>query len=229
MEERIIDIDRIKELLKKKIWIILVITLCASLLGFYKSSFMSVSYMASVKVFVGKGNNLMDYYSPGEIEYYTEFMNAFSEIVRLDDFLTKTLEKHNIDKLPSEVKNGLGFSASPNTPIFTITFRCNDSNDASVILNAVCEEFNEQAKKIFPDRKPQIIDSVKVTSIYPNKKRIIKIYFAAGFIFSMAVVLVIDYLDDKIRTKSKLQKLLPIPVIGEIPKHERSFKEDRIC
>lgn len=229
MEDKIIDIDRIKEFLKRRVWIVIIITLCTSLLGVYKSTFMNVSYRASAKVFVGKGDNLMDYYSQGEVQYYTEFMNAFSEIVRLDDFLSKTLEKHDIEKSPGEVKNKLSFSASENTPIFTINYQCNDRNDAEIVLNAVCEEFNEQAKLIFPDRKPRIIDSVKVFSIYPNKKRIIELYLAGGFILSMALVLILDYLDDKVRTKKKLEKLLPVPVIGEIPKHERGFKEDRIC
>ncbi len=227
MEEKLFDLDEIISLFKKKIWILIVITGIVTSFGFYKASLMTVSYEATAKIFVGRGENLLDYYSKTEIQYYTEFMNTFSEIITVDDFLDTTLKKHNIDKSSSEVKNSLRFHASENTPIFTVTYSTLKLEGSTETLTAICEEFNEQAKTILPDTKPRILDSAKVYPVIPNKKRVIVMYFGIGIIVSLALILILDYLDDTVKSKSRLEKVLPIPVLGAIPKHERGFKEDR--
>jgi len=215
------------DLLKKKIWILILITGAISCLGGYKASLMTTSYQATAKIYVGRGNNLMDYYSQNEIQYYNEFMNTFNEIIRVDDFLNETLKKYKINKSSWEVKNSLGFSASENTPIFTVTYNTNDMEGAEQVLTAICEEFNEQAKTIIPDAKPRIIDSSKVYPIVPNKKKLMLMYFGVGVIFSLGLIFFIDYLDDTIKSNSRLEKVLPVPVLGNIPKHEKGFKGGR--
>ena len=37
---------------------------------------------------------------------------------------------------------------------------------------------------------------------------------------SLGAVLILDYLDNSIKNKKELEKILPIPVIGEIPIHD---------
>ncbi len=224
MEEKLINLDEILYLLKKRLWILVLVTGVISCLGMYKASLMTTTYQATAKTFVGRGDNLMDYYSQNEIKYYNEFMNTFNEIIRVDDFLNETLKKHKINKSSFEVKNSLGFSASENTPIFTVTYKTSERNGAEQVLTAVCEEFNEQAKTIIPDAKPRIIDSAKVYPIIPNKKKLVLMYFGAGVIFSLGIIFLLDYLDDTIKSNSRLEKVLPVPVLGNIPKHERGFK-----
>jgi len=227
VDEKLINFDEIIYLLKKKIWILILITGVMSCLGAYKTSLMTTSYQATAKIYVGRGNNLMDYYSQNEIQYYNEFMNTFNEIIRVDDFLNETLKKYKINKSSWEVKNSLGFSASENTPIFTITYNASDMEGAEQVLTAICEEFNEQAKTIIPDANPRIIDSTKVYPIIPNKKKLMLMYFGVGIIFSLGIIFFIDYLDDTIKSNSRLEKVLPVPVLGNIPKHENGFKGGR--
>ncbi|MEG0133457.1 MAG: Wzz/FepE/Etk N-terminal domain-containing protein [Clostridium sp.] len=227
MEEKLINFDEIIYLFKKKFWIIIVVTVLATGFGSYKASLMTPSYKASAKIFVGKSDVLMDYYSKQEIQYYSEFMNTFKEIIKLDDFLNETLKKRNISKSSFEVKNSLGFTASENTPIFTVTYTSGNEEGAAEVLTAICEEFNEQAKSILPGVKPRIIDSAKVYPIFPNKNRVVTMFFGIGVILSIGIIIVLDYLDDTVKTRGKLEKLLPIPVLGDIPNHERSFRKEK--
>lgn len=228
MIDKIFDLDETLYLLKKKLWILVVVVIAFAGLGYYKSSKMTVSYQATAKIFVGRGENLLDYYSSSEIQYYTEFMNIFNEIIRIDDFMEETLKKHNITNVsPAAVKNSIGFSASENTPIFTVRYGTMQQDGAVEVLTAVCNEFIEQAKVIIPDVKPRILDSAKVYPIYPDKKSVQVKYTLVGFVLGLALILVIDYLDDTVKSKQRLGKILPIPVLGDIPKHERGFKEEK--
>ncbi|MDU4892485.1 MAG: Wzz/FepE/Etk N-terminal domain-containing protein [Clostridium sp.] len=227
MSEKLFDLEDIVYLFKTKFWIIILVTSILTGYGYYKTTSMTVSYQATAKIFVGRGDNLLNYYSKNELDYYKEFMNTFSEIIKIDDFIDATLKKYNIDRSPNEVKYSIGFTASSNSPIFTVTYRTMKREGAEEVLSAVCQEFNEQAKTILPDVKPRIIDSAKVYPIYPNKKKVIVMYFGIGFILSIGVILMLDYLDNTVKSKRNLEKLLPIPFLGDIPKHEKGFKEEK--
>jgi len=43
----------------------------------------------------------------------------------------------------------------------------------------------------------------------------------------LGLIFFIDYLDDTIKSNSRLEKVLPVPVLGNIPKHEKGFKGGR--
>lgn len=224
MKDKLIDIEEIFYLFKKKIWILVIITIITTGLGVYKASKMVNQYQGSMKVFVGKSENLLDYYPEKEIQYYSEFMNIFNEIIRVDDFLNDTLEKNNINKTAAEVKGGIGISASEKSPIFTITYTSLSDDNLKEVLTAVSNEFSEYIQRIVPETNPKVIDEVRIFPITPNKKKLVIVAFAVGIIISIGIIFVLDYLDDTIKNKDRLEEILPIPVIGEVPKHEKSFK-----
>ena len=68
-----------------------------------------------------------------------------------------------------------------------------------------------------PDANVQVVDSVKVYSIYPNKKKVVVTGAAVGFILSVGLILGLDFLDDTVRKKEQLEKLVSIPLLGQLP------------
>ena len=74
-----------------------------------------------------------------------------------------------------------------------------------------------------PDVQVQVIDSVKVYPIVPNKTAPIRNGILIGIVLSVGLILVLDYLDDTIRKKEELEKILSIPVLGELP-HTKETK-----
>jgi len=54
---------------------------------------MTTSYQATAKIYVGRGNNLMDYYSQNEIQYYNEFMNTFNVTLEEVEITRKRLNE----------------------------------------------------------------------------------------------------------------------------------------
>ena len=43
---------------------------------------------------------------------------------------------------------------------------------------------------------------------------------------SIGLILILDYLDDTLKSKQELERVLPIPVLGDIPKHEKDFLKE---
>lgn len=224
MEDRLFDLEEILYVFKKRYWVIIVAVLMTTSLAVLKVSKLQPTYSASAKVFIGKSNQLLDYYSQQEMQYYSQFITIFSEISRIDGFLDDTLEKNKINKSSLEVASALGFSSSENTPIVTISYSSWTDEQMAETLDAVAEELIVKVKEIMPETVPTLLSSAKVYTIYPNKTKLPVIAFMAGIILAIAIILVWDYLDTKVNSKKQLEKILPIPVIGEIPGHEKEFK-----
>lgn len=221
MEDRTIDfnIRETVELFRKKIWMILAIIIAITSIGYYQSTKMTTSYRARVKVHVGDSSNLMMTYTSEQLAAYSNFIKTFREIIMIDDFLTETLMKHDIELTAGQVRSGLSFAQSESSPILEINYTTYSKDQASLVLNALAAEYATQARMILPGAKVQIIDSVKVFTIQPNSQRVIMMAFVGSVIVAVGMVFVLDYLDDTIRKKSTLEKLLPIPVLGQLP-HE---------
>ena len=226
MEDKLINFEELWDLFKRRWWIIVIITALTTSLAVLKVRNLQPTYTASAKIFIGKGENYKDFYSQQEMSYYSNLLTTFSEIIKIDDFLTETLDKYYLKISPSLVKNNLSFSGSENSPIYTISYSSWQKDDMKDILWAICKEFRDQVKDIMPETKPRIIDTPKVYTIYPDKRTLPKMAVGVGIVLSIGLILVLDYLDDKIRRKNDLTKAIPVPIIGEIPSHENQFKRE---
>lgn len=228
MDDKLIDIKEILYLLKKKFWIILLVTLITTVFGFYKTTKMTERYQGVTKIFVGKGDSLLNYYPEIEIKYYSDLMNTFNEVIKVGNSLDNALKNSNSNKTSADVSGEIAITGAQKSPIFTVTYNSFSKEGIEEVINAVSNEFSEYIKKMLPETDTKIIDEVRVYPIIPNKKKVIMIAFAVGIIISIGIIFVIDYLDDTIKSKEKLEKLLPIPVLGELPKHEKSFKGEGV-
>lgn len=226
MIERLLDLDELLYLFKKKFWIIIVITAITTSLAIYKVSKLQPSYSANAKVFMGNSADMLDIYSQEELSSYSQFINIFSEISRIDGFLDKTLKKNHIDKTSLEVASALSFSSSVNTPIVNITYSNWTDDQMAETLDAVCDELIDKVEEIMPGTKPTILSEATVSTIYPDKKKLPIVAFVAGIFLSIGLILGLDFIDSKINSKRQLEKALPIPVLGSIPKAEKEFRKE---
>ena len=228
MDEKLINFEgeEILYLFKRKFWIIIIVTALTTTLGIFKASQLQPSYSASAKVFMGNSSDMLTIYSESELSYYSQFLTIFSQIAKIDGFLEDTLNKHKIDKSALEVASALNFTSSANTPIVNIYYSSYTDHQMAETLDAVCEVLIEKVKEIMPETNPMILSEASVATIYPDKKKLPTMAFGIGIIVSIGLILVLDYLDNKILTKRELEKVLPIPVIGTIPAEEKEFKKE---
>ena len=87
---KFINIEDLLYTFKKKFWIIIVITIATTIFGIYRVSKLQPSYVANAKVFIGKGSELVEYYSKEEVDNI-----AFSELSFINCLLRQKSE-HNI-------------------------------------------------------------------------------------------------------------------------------------
>lgn len=228
MEENLISISEILRSFKKRLWIIILITLITTILGFSRTIGIGPSYSGFMKVLISTSEKEMDYYSEDQIEYYSNFCKIFIEIIKAGDYLEKPLKRNHVETKYETVKNNIGITPGANAPIFTISYSGGNKEEVEKIIDTIYDCLISELKEIQPDVKSKIVSDINVSTIYPNKKKPIILGFAIGLIFSSGIVMVLIYLDGSVKNRKQLEKITGLPILGMIPKHEREFeKEER--
>ena len=68
MEDKLINLEDMKNLFRKRLWIIIVVTALTTALGIYKTTQMAPTYTGSMKFLVSNSDKILDNYSENEIE-----------------------------------------------------------------------------------------------------------------------------------------------------------------
>ena len=226
MEDKLIDFEELYYLFKKRWWIVILITMITTSIAIKKVSSLQPSYYASGQVILSKSEELMEYYSEEELEYYSKFISTYREVIKIDGSIEKLFNKKNIEIDPNILVSGLNISQGSNIPLFTLSYTSNSDKDLKKIIDIMRDDLISRAKDTISNCYPSKIGEVTVSTIYPDKKKLPIIAFAVGVIISIGLILVLDYFDDRIVSKKQLQRILDIPILADIPTHERSFKKE---
>ena len=226
MEENLISISEILRSFKKRLWIIILITLITTILGFSRTIGIGPSYSGFMKVLISTSEKEMDYYSEDQIEYYSNFCKIFIEIIKAGDYLEKPLKRNHVETKYETVKNNIGITPGANAPIFTISYSGGNKEEIKKIIDTIYDCLISELKEIQPDVKSKIVSDINVSTIYPNKKKPIILGFAIGLIFSSGIVMVLIYLDGSVKNRKQLEKITGLPILGIIPTHEKEFERE---
>ena len=226
MEDKLIDFEELYYLFKKRWWIVILITMITTSIAIKKVSSLQPSYYASGQVILSKSEELMEYYSEEELEYYSKFISTYREVIKIDGSIEKLFNKKNIEIDSNILVSGLNISQGNNIPLFTLSYTSNSNKDLKKIIDIMRDDLISRAKDTISNCYPSKIGEVTVSTIYPNKKKLPIIAFAVGVIISIGLILVLDYFDDRIVSKKQLEKIIDIPILADIPTHERSFKKE---
>lgn len=218
MDEKTLNINECLEVLKKRFKLIVMCVLTFTLFaGIYATFKMYPIYTASVKIFAGKDEQIQGDYSSSELDSYTTLINSYIEIIKTDDFMNKVIQKGNLNMTSGQLMGGLNFTIAQNAPILTISYTSGDPEIAQSVVSTLSSEFEVGVKEIILNTYTKIIDSVKVVEKLPAKSKVVFVGFIAGLVIGVGLVFIVDYLDDTVAKKEELEKLLPIPVLAELP------------
>lgn len=218
MDEKTLNINECLDVLKKRFKLIVMCVLTFTLFaGIYATFKMYPIYTASVKIFAGKDEQIQGDYSSSELDSYTTLINSYIEIIKTDDFMNKVIQKGNLNMTSGQLMGGLNFTIAQNAPILTISYTSGEPEIAQNVVSTLSSEFEVGVKEIILNTYTKIIDSVKVVEKLPAKSKVVFVGFIAGLVIGVGLVFIVDYLDDTVAKKEELEKLLPIPVLAELP------------
>lgn len=223
-EEITLDIRDIFHIIRKRIWLIIIITaittLISGLISFYV---LKPVYESKISIVIAKtqDNIKNPQYDYNDIMMYQNLIKTYSVIAKSRTVAQKTLDKLGLNNIsPEDLQGQITVTPKVNTQIMELAVRDLTPIIAKDKVDALSSSFIEEAKRIFPNGNVQIIDSPVISKIpvSPNKKLNIVIAFFLGLMVSIGLSFMMEYLDNTIKSEADVEKYIKFPVLGVIPK-----------
>lgn len=226
MEEEItLDLRELIGILRKRLKLIISITLIATLIsGIVSFLIIKPTYEATLSVFIGKTSDIKETsvsYDSSDIAMYQKLVKTYAKIATSSDVAEKAAGELNTNITAKQIQGMIKVTPQQDTQIMDIKVQSNSPEEAKKVAEKVTTLFIDKAKVIIPNGNVQILDKVKVPleSVKPNKKLNVAIAFFLGLMVSVGIVFVLEYMDNTIKSQEDLEKYLEIPVLGMIPEH----------
>ena len=224
MNEESIKINDLLDVLKKRCILIIGITLIATLFSGVMSFFIiSPKYEASTKLFIGKENSEEQKYDNNDVQMYQKLLTTYAEIITTNDLVEKALNEDNLNLESEKVLKSLTVTPRADTQILEIKYVSTDNSQAKQIVESITNQFMKTSNELIPNGKVKIIENARMPEkpVSPNKKLNIAIAFLLGFMISIGLAFLLEFLDNTFKTKEQLEKVVGIPVIGIIPDEDK--------
>jgi len=224
------ELKQLMQILLKRMWIIFIIVfLSTAAAAIYSKYYLTPVYEATNKLIVNKldidsaGNATVN---ASDINTNILLINSYKEIINSETIMSKVLEQNpSLDLTTSDLKSRLQIITMQNSQIVTLKVVDGSYERAVTIVNAIAQVFKEEIPSIMKVNNVTVLDTAKIhdkgVKIGPATKLNMVIAFVLSFLISAGAMILMEYLDDSIRSEFEVRHLLELNTLGVIHKIRR--------
>ena len=222
--EETIDLREYFAIIKKRFWIIAIITVVAMVVSGVISFFvLSPVYEAKTTLIVNTEKSEETQMITGDqFSVSQKLAVTYGEIIKSRIVLEDVIKNLKLDDKYEQLAGNITVSAVKDTQIISISVQDTNPKKARDIANEIPKVFEKEVKRITKANDIQVIDKAILPQnpIKPNKMMNVLIAAVLGMMIGLFVVFLIEYLDNKIKTAQDIEKHLGLSVIGVIPNED---------
>lgn len=219
--EETIDLREYFAIIKKRFWIIAIITVVAMVVSGVISFFMlSPVYESKSTLIVNTEKNEETQMITGDqFSVSQKLAVTYGEIIKSRAVLESVISNLKLDSEYEDLVEKITVSPVKDTQIISISVQDTNPKKARDIANEIPKVFEKEVKRITKANDIQVIDKAILPEnpIKPNKMMNVAIAAVLGMMIGLFVVFVLEYLDNKIKTPQDVEKHLGLPILGVIP------------
>lgn len=192
---------------------------CALVTGVYAFAFMRNTYTATASMYVlaqgsqgeSSSNNLSTDLNASQM-----ISNDVSTLLTSDRVLNETASDLGLDSLDGYTTS---VTSETTSRVVGLSVTGPDAQTAADIANGMVENVSGIANEVMSVESVNAIDRATAPSAPsgPNRPLYVVVAFMAGLFLAMAVVVMADMLNTRVRSQEEVESLLDLPVIGRIP------------
>lgn len=205
-------------LLKKHLKLVIVLPLaCMLAVGVYSFVVMPNTYSATVSMYVlVKQENANSNSLSSDLSASQMVTNDVATLLKSDRVVNETASALGLDSLKAYKTS---ITSSTTSRVLSLEVTGPDAEMAANVANKMADEVSSVAHDVMNVDSVNVVDSAKVPTAPSGPKRplFMAIGLLGGLFVAVAIVVVSDMLNTKVRDEEELEELLGLPVIGRIP------------
>lgn len=220
--EETISLKEIYEVIRKRIRLILSLTLGAILIAAIVSyAILTPTYESSSQFIVNQSQqDRKDTYDVNDIRSNVELINTYNVIIKSTAILNDVVDQLNLDVSATTLAKDVQVSSEQDSQVVTVTVTDESPEHATDIANATVEIFQHKIPDIMNVDNVSVLTEASTSSnpvpVAPNPKLNIAIALVLGAMIGIGVAFILEYLDNTIVTEGELEKHLGLPILGVI-------------
>jgi capsular polysaccharide biosynthesis protein len=216
------DLKEFFNILRNRILLILSITLGITLItGIISHYVIKPTYKADIWVIIGNPNNENSAAAQNydDVLMYQKMVKTYSRLAKSRTVAEDVIQNLKLKPMKaSDLLAMITVTPDNDTQFLTITVLSKEPEQAMNIANQIAKSLKDVSVKVNKVDIVEIIDEAQLP-IEPDSPKSIRnsaMAFFIGIMFSIGLAIILYYLDNTIKTKEGVEKLLGIPVIGTI-------------
>lgn len=239
--EETISLRELMDTLKKRISLILFITLTAVIVSGGVSFFLLTPvYQSSTQLLVNQSKSEQPVINPGEIQTNLQLIKTYNVIIKSPTILDKVIADLDLDMNTAQLNSKITVNSEGESQVINLAVQDTDPKTAADIANKTAAVFQNEIPKIMNVDNVSILAKAEVgekqSPIKPKPLLNIAIAMVVGLMAGVGIAFLLEYLDNTVKTEQEVEKLLGVPVLGsitriedqELQKTSRSQRKSRV-
>jgi len=199
LDDEEISLKQIFEILRKRAWIIVAITLTAIFIATIINFFLiKPVYESNTTIMVGKPRNrIVDENNPityQEIQTNRLLVSTYREIAKSRTVLEEVIKDLNLDISIGQLREKVDVSLVKDTEIIQIKVQDHDPETAANLANTIASAFSKQVIRIMNVENVQVLDEAipQFSPVKPKKTMNIAISLVLGAMLGIFVAFILE-------------------------------------
>jgi capsular polysaccharide biosynthesis protein len=228
--EETISLKELFDTLKKRVSLIISITLVAMIVSAIVSYFViTPEYKSSTQILVNQAkDDSTAALNTGEVQANVQLISTYSVILKSAAILNIVKDELKLDMSVSALNNKIMVESAQGSQVMTVSVTDSDPAVALQIANKTAEVFEKEIKNIMSIDNVTVLplaeDQENQAPVSPNPPLNIAIAAVVGVMIGVGLAFLLEYLDNTVKTEQDIEKLLELPVLGAITKIDESFE-----
>ncbi|MED3989011.1 YveK family protein [Priestia aryabhattai] len=219
--EETISLRELFAVLRKRLWLIVLITIIAATVSAVISFFvLTPVYESKTQILVNQAKNDQQLYSNQTVQTNVQLINTYNDIITSPVILDKVIKELKLDKSAADLSSQIQVTSAQDSQVAQIVVQDTSAKRAADIANTTASVFQKQVPKLMN------VDNVKVLSkaalgenpspVKPQPLMNIAVGIVVGLMLGVGLSFLLEYLDNTLKTEQDIEKLLELPVMGVI-------------
>lgn len=219
-QEEELDLRELFHVIRKRIVLVLILpVICAVAAGSVSYFLLKPVYQASVSIIISQEPGVQ--LTESDVMMYQDLVKTYTEIAKSSVVAERAVDDGNLNISAGALQGGLTVESEAGTQVLKLSVKSGQPSDAAKQAEAAAQAFLQESKRLLPSGTVNIMDHAKVPKapIKPNKRLNVIIAFAVGLMAAVGLALLMEFMNDNIRSEEDVEKYLGVRVIGIIPKN----------